>query len=193
MTRKLEIELTEAQEKFLKKFYEDHHIGSKKNLATYMPIHVVENKEYIYIPYNPDYTVDGHICFVEDGEHVYHDIDELTEVWNENTDEEYNIPRFSEVAHEEVNDVYIVDEEDYLNAFDIENVEAFLAVDKYRPVAFFFIREEAEKYLQYQGHNLNKPRVYTYSPGYSNYGEYEHFFKLLQDIGKQLSLTKNNE
>lgn len=193
MTRKLEIELTEAQEKFLKKFYEDHHMGSKKNLCTYMPIHVVESMEYIYTPYDSNYTSNGHICFVEDGEHVYHSIDDLTEVWNNNTDEEYNIPLYSEVVHTEVNDIYIVNEEDYLNAFDIENVEIFFAIENYRPVAFFFIKEEASKYLQYQGHNLDKPRVYTYSPGYSNLGEYEHFFTLLQDIGKQLSLTENVE
>lgn len=190
---KLTVELTEAQEKYLKKFYEDHHMGSDKNLCTHMPIHVVEQKQYTYVPYDTiieDYSIDGHIAFYEpDNAHTYNDIDSLTDDWNDNTDEEYNIPYYSEVKGTEVNEVYILNEQDYINAYGIENIELLYAIEHYEPVAFFFIREEAEEYTKYQKHNLRDPRVYTYSPGYSNYGEYEHFFMLLQNMGKQLSLT----
>lgn len=193
--KKLVIELTLAQEKFLKKFYEDHHEGSDKNLATATPIHVVETLEYTYIPYDwhlNDYSLNGHTCFIEDGEYVYHSINDLTEDWNNKTDYEYNIPYYKDVEGKKVNDVFIDNEEDYINAYQIENIEICYALENYKPVAFFFIREEAEKYTKYQGHNLKKPRVYTYSSGYANCGEYAHFFELLQNIGKQLNLTKDN-
>lgn len=196
MLKTLDIELTEAQKKFLKKFNKDHYMGSNKNLATIMPIHVVENLEYTYIPYNwhlEEYILDGHVCFIESGEAVYHDIDDLTETWNDNTDEEYHIPYYKDVDGEKINNVYINCEQDYINAYQIENVEVCYALENYRPTAFFFIREEAEKYKEYQRHNLNKPRVYTYSPGYANEGEYTHFFELLQKIGKQLNLTEDNK
>lgn len=196
MSKKLEIELTTAQEKFLKKFNEDHYMGSEKNLATYMPIHVVETLDYTYIPYNwnlEDYSLDGHICFVEDGENVYDDIDDLTKAWNDNTDEEYHIPYYKDVEDQRIDGIYINCEQDYINAYQIENVETCYALENYKPAAFFFIREEAEKYKEYQAHNLNKPRVYTYSPGYANCGEYTHFFELLQNIGKQLNLTEDNK
>lgn len=196
MSKKVVVELTDAQEKFLKKFNEDHYMGSNKNLCTYMPIHIVESLEYTYIPYDwqlEDYSLDGHICFIEDGECVYHSIDELTDAWNENTDEEYNIPYFKEVNEQTINYVDIYNEEDYINAYGIENIEVCYALENYKPIAFFFIREEAERYKEYQSHNLTKPRVYTYSPGYSNCGEYTHFFELLQNIGEQLNLTENNK
>jgi hypothetical protein len=58
---------------------------------------------------------------------------------------------------------------------------------KYRTVAIFFILEEAKKYIKYQGHNLSNPRTYTVSAGYSNKGEYHHFWELLFDMGKRLN------
>lgn len=195
MSKKIDVELTEAQENFLKKFYEDHHLGSKKNLCTYMPIHVVEEERYIYVPYSygiDNYSLDGHICFYENScSHTYHSIDDLTEDWNNNVDEDYIIKYYKDVEGTKVNGVLINDEEDYINAYQIENIEVLYAIKYYVPAAFFFIREEAERYKEYQSHNLENPRVFTYSPGYSNCGEYEHFFTLLQNIGKQLSLTKD--
>lgn len=57
----------------------------------------------------------------------------------------------------------------------------------YRPIAFFFIRDEAKRYIKYQSHNLHKPRIYTYSPGYSNCGDFIPFWNLLHSIGEQLN------
>lgn len=197
MSKKIEIKLTTAQEKFLKKFNEDHHMGSNKNLATAMPIHVVENSSYTYVPYDlelEDYGMDGHICFYEaDNQYIYNDINDLTEDWNDNHDEEDTIPQYSEVKEQIINNVKIINEIDYLKAYNIDYIDVFYAIRNYEPVAFFFIREEAKRYLEYQGHNLNNPRVYTYSPGYANCGEYTHFFELLQNIGQQLNLTENNK
>ena len=59
--------------------------------------------------------------------------------------------------------------------------------DTYRPIAFFFIRDEAKRYIKYQSHNLHKPRVYTYAPGYSNCGDFIPFWNLLYSIGEQLN------
>lgn len=193
--KKIEIELTNAQEKYLKNFYKNHKEGAHDNLCTYMPIHVVEEIRYTYIPYKfgiEDYSVNGHIAFYETGaEHMYHSIDDLTNDWNDNVDEDYKILPFKEVEGKTINEIYILDEEDYINAYQIENIEVVYAIASYAPVAFFFIREEAIKYLQYQSHNLTKPRVFSYSPGYRNNGEYEHFYSLLQNIGEQLNLTKD--
>jgi len=59
-------------------------------------------------------------------------------------------------------------------------------IKKYRPVAFFLTRYEADRYVKYQSHNLNKPRVFTYSAGYANYGEIPTIIKLLKRMGEEL-------
>lgn len=62
--------------------------------------------------------------------------------------------------------------------------------DEYRNVAYFFILEEARKYTKYQSHNLVAPKIYGEWAGYSNDGEYHHFYTLLLSIGKQLNEGK---
>ena len=56
----------------------------------------------------------------------------------------------------------------------------------HRPVAYFFTREEAEKYCDYQKHNLRKPRVYSRCVGYGNNGDLECLMQLLLRAGKEL-------
>ena len=56
----------------------------------------------------------------------------------------------------------------------------------YLPVAYFFIRKEAERYKEYQRHNLNNPRIYTSTSGYNNNGEFEHFYQVLLNAGVKL-------
>ena len=58
---------------------------------------------------------------------------------------------------------------------------------RYRNVAYFFILAEAMHYMQYQSHNLHNPRTFTYSSGYANHGDFEHFWDLLLSIGKMLN------
>lgn len=57
---------------------------------------------------------------------------------------------------------------------------------EYRTKAYFFTRKEAEKYIKYQGHNLNEPRVYTDYAGYSNRGDYPTLSKLLLRMGQEI-------
>jgi len=45
---------------------------------------------------------------------------------------------------------------------------------------------EAKRYMEYQKHNLTRPRTYTVSGGYSNNGEYEPFWNLLMAAGQKL-------
>ncbi|GAB6173303.1 MAG: hypothetical protein QMC95_06415 [Desulfitobacteriaceae bacterium] len=52
----------------------------------------------------------------------------------------------------------------------------------WRDVAYFFSREEARRYIEYQRHNLRYPRIYAKSPGYSNDGDWEPFYQLLKRI-----------
>lgn len=66
-------------------------------------------------------------------------------------------------------------------------VEENGVVKAYRTKAYFFIKEEAQRYIRYQGHNLNKPRIFADYMGYSNNGEYEHFYDLLMSIGTRLN------
>ncbi|WP_026701710.1 hypothetical protein [Salibacterium aidingense] len=56
-------------------------------------------------------------------------------------------------------------------------------------VAFFFIRGEAEKYVQYQSHNLNDPYISTQSPGYGNNGDFPCFRELLLQMGYELTTS----
>ncbi|WP_054710787.1 hypothetical protein [Bacillus sp. JCM 19041] len=54
---------------------------------------------------------------------------------------------------------------------------------EWEDVAFFFIRDEAVKYLKYQSHNLTKRRVYTHGLGYVNHGDMSYFRALLMTLG----------
>ena len=57
---------------------------------------------------------------------------------------------------------------------------------QWRPVAYFLTRTEAERYCQYQSHNLKTPRIYTAHCGYGNNGDLKHLSQLLLKIGKTL-------
>jgi hypothetical protein len=88
---------------------------------------------------------------------------------------------------------YIIDLKEYLennNYFeDCEKdifIRALFEKHTYKPVAYFFTKEEARKYMQYQSHNLVSPRIYTANAGYGNYGDYPILQNLLLKIGKEL-------
>ena len=59
---------------------------------------------------------------------------------------------------------------------------------QWRPAAYFLTRAEAERYCQYQSHNLKTPRIYTAHCGYSNDGDLKHLSQLLLRIGKTLEV-----
>ncbi|WP_283747657.1 hypothetical protein [Bacillus thuringiensis] len=52
--------------------------------------------------------------------------------------------------------------------------------------ANFFIKPQAEDYMEYQAHNLNEPRIYAKGPGYANDGDFIPFRNLLFSIGSEL-------
>lgn len=179
MNKTLQIEVNKQQEIFLKEFAEKHFPGSDHNLATATPIHVVEVTDYIYVD-EDIYLDEGELCFIYN-EEVYTKAYEVVCAANKIKEDE--LP---------VLDTYI-NYHDVFSKYNITDVEVRTRIKFYRPVAFFFIRDEAKRYIKYQSHNLHKPRIYTYSPGYSNCGDFAPFWELLYSIGKQLNEESSNE
>lgn len=83
-----------------------------------------------------------------------------------------------------IDDLEVNDEYDCLE----KNISLRLVhyIKKYKDVAYFLTRAEAEKYVEYQKHNLYNPRIFTYNAGYSNNGDYVVLTKLLKRIGEQI-------
>jgi hypothetical protein len=102
------------------------------------------------------------------------------------------IKPFSQIESKDINDlsgneVYILNYDDYFKAYGIENMTMAWEREEWKDIAYFFILEEARKYIKYQSHNLKKPRTYTLHCGYGNVGEYHHFWELLFGLGKMLN------
>jgi len=57
---------------------------------------------------------------------------------------------------------------------------------RWKTVAYFLTRHEAERYIKYQRHNLTSPRVYTAYAGYDNRGEIPCVLELLKRMGETL-------
>lgn len=100
-------------------------------------------------------------------------------------EQEFFLKQFAELHYEESPENLAT-----VNAFHVveERVQSLPNQKPYfKPVAFFFIRKQAEKYIESQSHNLENPRVFTYSSGYGNNGEFNHFRQLLLAIGEKLN------
>jgi hypothetical protein len=193
--KSINIELTENQEYFLKKFASNHYEGSKQNNYTYKPIHLVQTTRERVV--DPDYDSVDNIVWTskDDYEEHYDSIEELVKEYYRcdkcpikiiSYDEAYNQDEFIDIYD---NECIISDEDDYLEAYGIDtdnyyktNIEYY-----YDTVAYFFSLDEAKRYIEYQGHNLNNPRTYTVSMGYANHGDYEAFWDLLMSIGVKLN------
>lgn len=198
--KELVINLDEKQEKFLKEFAAKHYHGADGNLHTTDAFHVVENKRYHYIPYSWDITdhfsdLPLTFTFDEDYETWYDDETELIKDWYDYCREDdcpIEIKPFSEVSYKYLTGVngeeeLITDINEYFEAYGVK-VHAIAWKQHYwEKVAFFFIRDEAKRYMEYQRHNLREPRVYTYSAGYANKGDFVPFRDLLLSIGTQLN------
>jgi len=155
------LKFSEQEEKFLKEFYEKQHSGAKDNVGTRDAIHVVERvvEEFVPVPGEGEWYYDGK---------CYYGFDSLLEALRK---EKPDLPEYDEVVYEEVNSREIWEDIDYIKAFDIEAYEGKI-VRSYRPVAYFFILDEAKRYKnEYQAHNCSDCRIYTSSLGYSNYGD----------------------
>ena len=195
--KELTIQLNEKQEKFLKVFAEKQSDEADDNLFTASPIHVVENKRYRYIPYSED-IVDWFgslpLVFTSDSgyEYWYEDEMELIKDWYEDEDEGCPIeikPFEFAMSLTDIEGVerLITEYTEYFEAYGIKIYGISWREAYWEPEAFFFIRDEAKRYIEYQRHNLSSPRVYTYSPGYANYGDFVPFRDLLMSIGTQLN------
>lgn len=199
MGRKIEIELTEQQEKFLKLFAEKQFNGAEDNLYTSNAIHVVENYRPVYLPYHEDqidYFGDLPLQFTTDEAHEvwFNSEVEAVKDWFESNETEPHIEivsfkelQYTDAKTEDGEDIFVVNYDDYFKVYGIDYYTATWLQDNYEPEAFFFIRDEAKRYLDYQKHNLRKPRIYTYSSGYANNGDFDHFRNLLMRMGNKLN------
>jgi hypothetical protein len=193
--KSINIELTEQQEYFLKKFASNHYEGSKQNLCTYKPIHLVQTSRERVV--NPDYDSPDKVVWIskDDYEEQYDSVEELVRGYYKydkcpieiiSYEDAYNKDEFIGVYGDEF---VISDEKDYLKAYDIDLDDYYKTHIEYyyETVAYFFSLDEAKRYIEYQSHNLNNPRTYTVSMGYANKGEYEPFWDLLMSIGVKLN------
>lgn len=198
-TNKIEIEITEAQEELLRKFAAKQYPGADDNLSTVCPIHVVQTRRERIV--NPDYDdVDIISYYNTDMELGFDSLEEMVEYYYEDDDIEFKIIPYEESKGNDIigsngETYHIYDEDDYLEAYGINSydVEKVYVGYYYDNVAFFFIRDEAKDYMRYQGHNLTSPRIYTFGPGYANYGDYVPFWNLLMSIGQKLNEVKGND
>ena len=81
---------------------------------------------------------------------------------------------------------FILDYEDYFQAYGVNFFTMAWVEEYWEDVAFFFVRDEAVKYTKYQSHNLHHPRVFSHHLGYANQGDLPHFYELLMKMSNQL-------
>lgn len=163
---KIELELSQKEIEFLKQ-YAKVYDEERKLDCTRDPIVVVEDVEEIVT--DDEYGYDE--TRYRYGDCFYNTIENLREALIE--EEKENI----EEIIEEV--------EEYGETLE-GNIQKIPVIIRHNPVAYFLTRAEADKYCEYQGHNLRRPRVYSRSTGYSNNGDLDCLLKLLLNTGRQL-------
>ena len=190
---KIEIDISDAEIEYLKQ-YASVYEKERKIDCTADPIVLVQDryKEYIC----GDYCNDGYDYELVIGDYSLTE-DELLateEELNETLEETLNEYNLSDETIEEIKD----DIESEMTGFysddefeeEYENIKIYIKKHyfkyKYKTVAYFLTRAEAEKYLKYQAHNLNNPRIFTDYAGYHNYGDYPTLSKMLLEIGRKL-------
>lgn len=196
MGSNITVTLTDKQEHFLKMFAANQCPGSKDNVMTYKPIHVVQTRRERVA--HPDYG-DGDIVkyYLPDLTEDYESAEEMIRAYWDYYGDECPIPIISfkeaydakEFIDVNGDEQVICDDEDYIEAYGIPE-DKYQKADieyYYEPVAYFFSLAEAKRYMEYQGHNLCHPRTYTYSPGYANHGDFEPFWDLLFSMGGKLN------
>lgn len=169
----MNIQLTEREAQFLKQYAEVYE-SERKLDGTANPIVVVEVQQDI--PTDADYGYDK-VTYVWDTE-SYDDEDELEEVLKENY--------FTSEARDEIF-AELEETGEALNG-DIRKIPVNII---WVPVAYFLTRAEAQKYCQYQKHNLKNPRVYSRYVGYGNNGDLDCLMQLLLRMGKELSESED--
>ncbi|WP_156290761.1 hypothetical protein [Oceanobacillus salinisoli] len=196
--KELTINLTDEQAKFLREFAEKQKPGAKDNASTAHAFHVVENKEFDFIPYSDDlngFFEDLPLTFTTDCDYDrwWDDETEMISDWYEDRGEDcpIEIKPFSELRYNYFKGLLeeeelITEWSEYFEAYGVKLHAMAWRKTRWEKVAFFFIRDEAKRYMKYQSHNLNEPRVYTYSCGYANDGDFVPFRDLLMSMGAKL-------
>lgn len=197
--KEVTIQLTVEQEKFLQTFAQNHYHGAEDNASTANAFHVVENKHYDYIPYSEDlvnFFEDLPLCFTTDTDYDrwWTSEEELILDYYAEHDKvcPIEVKPFQDLLGDSVPNtkgemVEILDWPHYFERYEVPLQAMAWQKVYWEKIAFFFIKEEAKKYLQYQGHNLHQPRIYTYGAGYGNEGDYIPFRDLLLHIGQTLN------
>lgn len=201
----MKINLTEKEKDFLKQYAEVFEEERKKD-ATVDPIVLVETRVKDYT--NPCYGYDGEEFELEiNGLRISENteinslesLEELIRNYFEEDlqnlyDEDLTKEDYEEELEECIDEIiscfeYSAEDEftyDSCNFnFKIYIKEHYYKYE-YKPVAYFLTRKEADKYVQYQSHNLCYPRVFTAYAGYRNYGDYPVLIALLKRMGEEI-------
>lgn len=165
----MNIELTEMETKFLKQYAKV--FKKERDLdATRDPIVVVEDIVELV-------AEDGY------GDKTIYALDE--ETFNSVVELKQALNKYGYYSEHEVTDICNeLEEKGYSEHSEIQKYSVHIT---YRPIAYFLTRTEADRYVQYQSHNLRKPRVYTRSCGYANSGDLQCLYQLLLRMGRQLN------
>lgn len=166
----MNIELTEREIMFLKQ-YAQVYKQERSIDCTADPIVVVEDVDYLVAG---DGFGDKTVYAWDDEE--YNSLEELKEDLKENGFSENDIEAFCEDL-----DDFGICKNNEIQKYSVHRI--------YKPIAYFLTRAEADRYVEYQSHNLKEPRVYTRYCGYANSGDLQCLYKLLLRIGKQLNET----
>ena len=148
------VKLTDKQEEFLKLFASKQFEGSRDNVGTNNPLHLVQTQDERVV--DPDHEDPDKVSYrVLDSGADYDSIEELIAGYWGNCssvcpieivsfDEAYRADEFIDVNGEEQ---VIMDEDDYMEAYGITKDLYYKTniVFDYRTVAVFFILDEAKK------------------------------------------------
>ena len=184
----MHIELSSKEAAFLAEFAQKQHEGANGNLGTMTPIHVVERiHKTFHEGGDEDVWIDAD---ADRGYQAYKSFDDLILALRESGED---IPLYDDVDYECVNKVWIHSPKDYCEAYGL-NIYSGHYSYSHEPVAFFLILDEAKRYRDdYQKHNCEDCRIYTYGLGYSNQGDLPVFRELLMRMGRQLIAEKEGE
>lgn len=179
----IRLELTEQQEHYLRQFAERQASGSDDNVGTRKPLHLVQTKE-TRIVWDGGMSGDAaFVCTADDNHTIYSTPEALVESLTGRDD----IVSYDEAYRNGISDGEIIcDEEDYFEAYGLEDCYKVSKTYEWRTVSIHFTLAEAKRYKKYQTHNLVEPRTYTVSGGYGNNGDYEPIWDLIMQAGQSV-------
>ena len=172
----IKLNITDEQVKFLKQFAANHYPGAKDNLGTDRPLHLVQT-EYTERVYDDGECGDyiEYANLEDDSGKTYTDPREVVIAYG-CYDDPNNVPDYDSAHLHGIDGKIIHDVNDYFETYGItDEIIRYSVIRKYQTVAYFFTRQNAQKYIKEQ------------SRGYANDDEYMHFYDLLLKIGQMVS------